>query len=78
MKDIKIDYIPAWDFRSPNKEVKDTSKKNLIITHCNCKERAEYVRDRILEKVTCKKVYIMDTAGVSSMYANDGGIIVTI
>ena len=25
MKDIKIDYIPAWDFRSPNKEVKDTS-----------------------------------------------------
>jgi len=60
------------------KEVKDTSKKNLIITHCNCKERAEYVRDRILEKVTCKKVYIMDTAGVSSMYANDGGIIVTI
>ncbi len=60
------------------KEVRDTSKKNLIITHCNCKERAEYVRDKILEKVTCKKVYILDTAGISSMYANDGGIIVTI
>lgn len=60
------------------KEVKETSKKNLIITHCNCKERAEYVRDMILKKITCKAVYILDTAGVSSMYANDGGVIVTI
>ena len=50
----------------------------LIISHCNCVERAQLVRDRLLEKVRFKAVYILDTMGVSSMYANDGGIIVTV
>ena len=32
----------------------------------------------ILEKVKVKDSFIVDTAGISSMYANDGGIIVVL
>lgn len=49
-----------------------------MITHCNCKERAEKVKEMILDKIKVKDVVIMDTQGVSSMYANDGGVIVTL
>lgn len=59
-------------------EGKNLHEKVLIISHCNCIERAKLVRDRLLESVQFKAVYIMDTMGVSSMYANDGGIIVTV
>ena len=43
-----------------------------------CPERAEAVRKLILEKVKVKDSFIVDTAGISSMYANDGGIIVVL
>ena len=35
----------------------------------------EMIRDAILEKAAVKNVLLLDTAGVSTMYANDGGII---
>ena len=60
------------------KEAVDPDKKTLMITHCNCRERAESVKNMILARIKCKDVLIMDTRGVSSMYANDGGVIVTL
>ena len=60
------------------KENEDIKNKTLMITHCNCRERAEMVKDLIAAKAEIKDVLIMDTAGISSMYANDGGIIVTV
>lgn len=59
------------------RDVVDAEKKCLIITHCNNPERANSVKEQILSKVKFKDVLIMDTAGISSMYANDGGVIVT-
>ena len=56
----------------------DRAGRMLGHTHCNCPERAYMVRDAILQKIKVKDVIIMDTAGVSSMYANDGGIIVVL
>lgn len=56
----------------------DTENKVLAISHCNCKERANMVKEAILAKMKVKDVIVLDTAGVSSMYANDGGIIVVI
>lgn len=51
----------------------------MVITHCNNTKRAETVRDLILKKTDLiQKVIIMDTAGISSLYAADGGVIVTI
>lgn len=60
------------------REAVNPESKTLMITHCNCKDRAESVKKMILDKIKCKEVLIMDTRGVSSMYANDGGVIVTL
>ena len=59
-------------------ELKDGAKKRLIISHCNAPKRAEAVKEMILTKTAVKEVIIQDTAGISSMYANDGGVIVAI
>ena len=52
--------------------------KVLGISYCNCRERAEMVRDAILERMQVKDVILLDTGGLSSMYANNGGVIVVI
>ena len=56
----------------------NSSDRILGISHCNCRERAEIVKDAIIKRIPVKDVVLLDTAGVSSMYANDGGIIVVI
>ncbi len=53
-------------------------QKILAISHCNAPERAEAVRKMIQEKIQVKDSFIIDTRGVSSLYASDGGIIVVI
>lgn len=60
------------------KDVRNPEEKILAISHCNCKERALHVKDMLLEKIRPKDVIILDTAGISSMYAADGGIIVVV
>lgn len=60
------------------KNVKNPEEKRLMISHCNCPERAELVKKLMLEKITVKDTVILDTAGVSTLYASDGGVIVTI
>lgn len=52
--------------------------KRLMITHCNAPERAELVKKMAMAKQAFRECIIMDTRGVSSMYANDGGVIVTV
>lgn len=56
----------------------DVSDRILAISHCNCPERAESVKKMIMEKIHPKDVFILDTAGISTLYAADGGIIVVI
>ena len=52
--------------------------KTLAVSHCNCPERAAAVKARIEKLANFKKIIIINTAGVSSMYANDGGVIVAV
>lgn len=59
-------------------EVINPTEKVLAISHCNCLERAESVKKMILEKVAVKEVIILDTRGISTMYASDGGIIAVV
>lgn len=59
-------------------EIQNAGMKKLAISHCNCLERAEMVRDAIRDRVQVQDILVLDTAGVSSMYANDGGIIVVV
>lgn len=56
----------------------DSENKVLAISHCNCPQRAEILKEAILERMKLKDIVILDTRGVSSMYANDGGVIVAV
>ena len=56
----------------------DSEQKVLAISHCNCHERAIVLKNALEERMPMKKIVILDTAGVSSMYANDGGVIVAV
>lgn len=53
-------------------------EKCLGISHCNCPERAQLVKEMIEKRITPKEIIIMDTRGISSMYASDGGIIIAV
>lgn len=54
----------------------DPENRTLGIAHCNNYKRALYTKDEILKRIRFKNWVIVDTAGISSLYANDGGIIV--
>lgn len=57
---------------------KNSGHKVLAISHCNCAKRAEMLKEALQERLNLERIVVLDTAGVSSMYANDGGIIVSI
>lgn len=50
--------------------------KILYIAHCNCADRAKWVSTEFKKKCNFKDIVIVDTAGISSLYASDGGIVV--
>ena len=54
----------------------DPAEKILAITHCNCREKALALRDEIMARYPFKDAIVLDSAGVSSLYAADGGIVV--
>ncbi|MCI8871357.1 MAG: DegV family protein [Lachnospiraceae bacterium] len=53
-------------------------EKILAISHCNCPERARAAVDKIKQMAEFKRIIVVDTAGISSMYASDGGIIMVV
>lgn len=65
-----VDYIKSIYDARPCPE------KTLVITHCACFERAEEICKRILDVCPFAKSLICKSSGISTMYANSGGIIV--
>ena len=59
-------------------DAQHVENKTLAISHCNCPARAEMVKEALLERLAVQDVFVLDTQGVSSMYANDGGIIIAL
>lgn len=49
----------------------------LGIAHCNALDRAKYLKKEIEKRYNFKKIIIVETAGISTVYANEGGIIVS-
>ena len=47
----------------------------LCISHCLCRERAEYLRSLAFKTCDFADVRIEETRGISSFYANSGGIV---
>lgn len=80
---IKIDQVRGHNkalmrmIEHIEKDAKDVANKILGIAHCNNRERAELVKQEILKRLPFKDCIIVNTAGVSTLYANDGGIIVS-
>lgn len=58
-------------------DVKGAKDRILGIAHCNNFERALYVKEEILKKIPFAKCFISNTAGISSLYANEGGVIIS-
>lgn len=50
--------------------------RRLIITHCNCPDRAEYLREQFAEKCRFGEIIIVPMGGISTVYAYDGGTII--
>lgn len=55
----------------------DLSDKKLIISHVCCADRAQFVADKIDALVQFGTVEIVKASGLNSVYASDGGIIVS-
>ena len=53
------------------------ASQRLVISYCNCPERAQQVKAMIREKCPAiGEIVMMPTSALSSMYANDGGIVI--
>jgi len=48
----------------------------LGITHVNCREKAEKLMEQIKLKYNFKEIKIFEASGLSTVYADDGGIVI--
>lgn len=60
------------------KEAGDTSGKIAVVCHVNNPERAEYMKEELGKRAQFKDIIITTAAGVATVYANDGGIILAV
>lgn len=50
--------------------------RTVIITHCNCLERAFQVKTMLENKCQFANILITEAGGITTVYADDGGIVV--
>ena len=50
--------------------------RTVAICHCNCLDRAFQVKQQIETKCQPGKILILEAGGITTVYANDGGIVV--
>ena len=51
-------------------------EKVLGIAHCNCIERAVRFKEEVMKKYPFRDIKVVEMAGVSSAYANQGGLVI--
>lgn len=55
------------------------ASKTMVISHCNCPERASQLKESLLKACPAlKEIILVPTGGVSTVYANDGGIVLAV
>lgn len=57
-------------------EATDFSQRTFGIVHCNAVEKAQFVKEMVLEKYNFKDVVVTEAQGLSAVYMDDGGIVV--
>ncbi|RCW48812.1 MULTISPECIES: DegV family protein [unclassified Halanaerobium] len=55
---------------------KKLEDKILGIAHCNAEERAEYLKEEAEKLYNFRDIVIVKTAGISTVYANEGGVVI--
>lgn len=60
-------------------DVKDNNLdgKSVIVSHVCCREKGEFLAKKIAEKTDYKNIQVIKASGLNSLYASDGGIIVS-
>ncbi len=64
-----VDIIGEYDV--------DYQNTVLGISHCNAEEKAAMLREDIEKKYNFKDIKIFETRGISTVYASDGGIVLS-
>lgn len=54
---------------------KNLDEKVLGIAHCNALKKAEYIKEEAAKRYNFREIIILETAGISTVYANEGGIV---
>ena len=53
----------------------DHQGKDLVLSHCNCLERAFQVKAMVEEKCRFASIQVVEAGGITTVYADDGGIV---
>ena len=53
----------------------DHQGKDLVLSHCNCLERAFQVKAMAEEKCRFASIQVVEAGGITTVYADDGGIV---
>ena len=59
-------------------ELEHPEEKVLGLVHCNNPKRAEYVKQELMKLVKVKDIIVLESSGVSTLYAAQGGIIIAV
>jgi DegV family protein with EDD domain len=57
--------------------VKEAEIKNIAITHVNAPEKAIKLKEMIKKRIPFKNIIILESEGISTVYADQGGIVVS-
>lgn len=57
------------------KRMEHPEEYSVAIAHCNNEARARFVKSELEKRASFREILISETAGVSTLYANDGGIV---
>ncbi len=60
------------------KEAKNPETLRVVVAHCNNEARAHLVKEELSKRAPFKEIIVTETAGVATVYANDGGIILAL
>lgn len=57
---------------------KNYGEKVLAISHCNCLDRALELKKEVEKRANFKKILVISMRGISTLYANEGGLIMCV
>lgn len=52
------------------------AERTLVITHCNNERQAHFIKTEAMRRFHFKDVKVASTGGISTMYANEGGVVI--